>query len=181
MFDLVVRSDYYGDGCGYEHSYESYSSDYEYSAVTHGHRLVALTMQRGVVSYETTPQEPQVLGDTDEVEPVNEPEEVSTHYMPETFVLAGMGCTKGYCPGMDDLVASNDQDSAEDNDSKIVDSDGDGVPDSEDPEPNNPDVTGLEDTASDDSEDNDTPLYWWVVGAGSVAVLWYVLWRRSDG
>ena len=51
------------------------------------------------------------------------------------------------------------------------------------PEPvedtNTPPTTDLG-QASDDQEEEGTGWYWWLIGAGSAAVIWYVLWRRPE-
>lgn len=33
---------------------------------------------------------------------------------------------------------------------------------------------------ADDQEEEGTGWYWWLIGAGSAAVIWYVLWRRPE-
>ena len=134
---------------------------------THGGRLFGLTMNRNVLSFlEPEEEEPgEVLGETVTVEPEEE----------ETVaVVPAQTCGKGVCG-----------DVAQAPDPSTIDTDGDGVVDSEDPDPLDPNVTGLEDgdESSDDGEeepeDDETNVLLWFLAGGGVVLVWYLLWQRS--
>jgi hypothetical protein len=178
LFDVVVRVSPWSCDWEYEEDAQPYQIAAEMSSevVTHGLFLVGLTMNRGVVSYLETEEptdEGEVLGETTDNTPVV-PE-------PTTEVVLGVSCGgKIACEGSSNY------------DPTKVDSDGDGVVDSEDSDPYDPSVTGQEEAdTSDDansneensenesaSEDSQNAIWWFVAGGGIVAA-WYLLWQRS--
>ena len=146
--------------------------------MTRGGQLVGVTMSRSVLSFlepvVEEEEEGEVLGETTD-EPVIE--KVSTKT--ETSV-ASYSCGKGVCG--DEFAQAGDP--------STTDTDGDGVVDSEDPDPLDPEVTGLEDGSDDDSENNettaddeeddeDTNVALWFLAGGGVVGAWYLLWQRS--
>ncbi len=184
LFDVIVRLGYgyYQNDAGMPMGCEDLRMEMEsgatygaqtIDAVTHGTRLLGLTMTRGVLSYpepEMPVEEPgEVLGET-----TDEPVEVAPVAVAEPSAPA---CGKGVCGS----VAQADQTDDE------VDSDGDGVPDSQDPDPNDPNITGEDgqpqgenssDSEDDTSSSDDNILLWFIAGGG-VVVIWYLLWQRS--
>lgn len=46
-------------------------------------------------------------------------------------------------------------------------------------QPTEPTPTDAPQTTSDRAGENDANWYWWFIGAGTIAVIWYVLWRRE--
>ena len=175
LFDVIVRTAG-GIGC----SDESDLNRLERS----GEHLLGLTMVRGVVSYlepVAAPNPTEVLGVSDQ-----QPEATV-----EPVVAAVLGTGKGGDVAQldpssidtdgDGVVDSEDLDP---NDPAVTgrDTDGDGVIDSEDPDPNDPTVTTQEDEQVDedttDNEDQSTVFWWFVVGGGAV-VLAYLLRQRG--
>ena len=170
LFDVVVRVQA-DDGC--ESMAESESSDEAASGaiVRAGEQLVGLTMTRGVVSYQAEePEEPaddgEVLGATD----TEQSTPIVSYY--------SSGCGKGACGD----VAQAEPDPY------TTDSDGDGVVDAEDPAPNDPTITGLEDstdTSTDDqtaeSDDGSNNIFWWFVFGGGATILAYLYRQRTGG
>ncbi len=185
LFDVVVRTGlghYYASngaslGCEEVDVIDEELSiyDQEIDIVTHGGPLLGLTMSNTVVSYDepTQPEEPEeeegeVLGETTDEEVVEE----------DTVALVPtQACGKGDCGS---YVAQTDNGAGNEEE---LDSDGDGVPDSEDPEPFNPDIDGTEtdDEANDEEADDDSNanLLLWFIAGGGIVVVWYLLWQRS--
>ncbi len=158
LFDVVVRDG--GSDCEW----------LENSPITYGDDLEGLTMRNDVLSY----LEPEVE-DEDEGEVLGEQTPETTPVETEQpVVVAGYA---SYGKGGEFAQADN---------SDEIDTDGDGVPDSEDPDPNDPNVTGLEDdTTSDDenddqaSDDDGENVALWFIAGGGVVLVWYLLWQRS--
>ena len=185
LFDVVVRAGYgyYTNESGQEFGCEEIETEVDRAASlrasavevqTHGSRLLGLTMRKNVVSFQAPVEEPEkpgeVLGES------TDPVEITV--VSEPVTIAPQACGKGVCG-----------DVAQANDPSTTDSDGDGVVDSEDPAPFDPQITGLEDSEADEEdsatdpiEDDDgdsaNALLWFLVGGGVVA-LWYLLWQRS--
>lgn len=184
LFDVVVRDGYglYANGQGDMKGCEDIQTEYPegtstsssalVEVVTHGGRLLGLTMSKSVVSMPTpaTPVDSgEVLGETTDNP---EPKEVAI------VSTSTPSCGKGICG---DFVAQADDDPS------MRDSDGDGVVDSEDPAPFDPNITGQEESGNGDqdvgvdsesNDDNSSVLLWFLLGGGAV-VVWYLLWQRS--
>lgn len=167
LFDIVVRN------CSED--YTNYrSSEWEQT-----NELVGLTMVRDIVSYKQKP----VVDETDDGKVLGETTDKTTVAVEDTYSFAysaGSACGKGICSA----TANQATNTASDPDT--TDSDGDGVVDSKDSEPNNPDVTGQEeksDTKTDEPKDETTEdssqAFWWFIGGGGIALLWYLLWQRG--
>jgi hypothetical protein len=123
------------------------------SGSTYGEDLLALTMAQDIVSQPVEePEEPagQVLGET-------------TTTPVESTVSVGKGDF-----GDDSLYQTTTDD---------------GSSDAEDTTQTSADSTTTDGQTGDnpvDDTDQASTWYWWFIGAGTVAVVWYALWRRQE-
>lgn len=190
LFDVIVRA---ATGeCSTDFSQENEMQSMSIRAfaaqdpVTYGGELVSLTMRKDVLTFEqpameedTTDESTQVLGDSTTNSQAQSNNDHSTDITYSEVYQAG--CGKGECVSINNTNQSgnNKQDSE-------LDSDGDGAIDSEDPAPNDPNISSpadLEnqsdnDTEEDDNKSDQNVVAWFIVGGG-VALLWYLLWQRS--
>jgi uncharacterized surface protein with fasciclin (FAS1) repeats len=170
LFTLVLRDDCADDV--QEISFPEYSI--ERSRVDlRSSDLLALTMQRSIVSQPDETSAGEVLGETTT-------RDVESPTPKQTQVLASTTCGKAVCEtgSTGGSTLSPEEDT---NNNGIPDAEedlnGNGIPDGEETADG-----GLSDNdgVTTDEADGESDWYWWFIGAGTAAMVWYVFWRRQD-
>lgn len=168
----------------------SHSDDHDGEHMSNwGGNLLGLTMSRSVLTYDPGEEPEEEINETSEDTGEVLGTDTEKNEVPVAFVASVTttpACGKGVCPGQFGATGAGSNDAGNGDEDLTIDTDGDGVPDSRDPAPEDPTITGEEpadgeedETGDQEDQDDGTNVILWILAGGAVAAVWYVLWQRG--